>query len=55
MSLVAKLRMYILGTVRMFLLHMIMIRRMALTVVPNIKRNENAGAWTYFEKLERYS
>jgi hypothetical protein len=33
---------------------MIMIRRITLPVVPNIKRNAYAGAWTYFEKLESY-
>ena len=37
-SLVAKLMMYILGTVRMSLLHMIMMRRMTLLVVLNINR-----------------
>jgi hypothetical protein len=36
-SLIAKLRMYILGRVRMSLLHMIMIRMMTLLIVPNIK------------------
>ena len=44
-SLIAKLVMYILGTVRMSLLHMIMIRRMTLLIVPNIKGNANIGAW----------
>jgi hypothetical protein len=38
-SLIAKLRMYILGTVRIFLLHVIMMMMMTLPVVPNIKRN----------------
>jgi len=35
-SLISKLRMYILGTVRVSLLLMIMIRMMTLPVVPNI-------------------
>jgi hypothetical protein len=43
-SLIAKLRMYILGTVRMSLLRMIMIRRMALLLVPNIKENDYIGS-----------
>ena len=38
-SLTAKLRMYILGTVRMSLFLMIMVIRMTLPVVPNMNRN----------------
>ena len=40
-SLIAKLRIYILGTVRMSLLHVIMIIRMTFAIVPNIERNKN--------------
>jgi hypothetical protein len=36
-SLKATLRTYILGTVRMSLLHVLMFRMMALPIVPNIK------------------
>ena len=49
-SLIAKLRMYILGTVRVSLLHVIMMKRMTLTVVPNIKVSAYIGTWYYFKK-----
>jgi len=42
-SLISKLRMYILGTVRMSLLNMIMIRRMTLLIVPNINGTAYTG------------
>jgi hypothetical protein len=38
-----------LGTVRMSLLHMIMIRRMTLPVVPNIKGTAYTGTWYCFK------
>jgi hypothetical protein len=50
-SLIAKLRMYILGTVRMSLLNMIMIRRMMLLIVPNVKGNAFNGNWYCLKKL----
>jgi hypothetical protein len=43
-SLIAKIMMYILGTVRMSLLNMIMIRMMTLLVIANIKRTAYIGA-----------
>jgi hypothetical protein len=42
-SLIAKLRIYIFGTVRMSLLHVIMIIMKTLPVVPNIKRTTDIG------------
>jgi len=54
-SLIAKLRMYTLGTVRMSLLHMIMIRRTTLAVVPNIKENTYTGSWYCFKHSISYS
>jgi hypothetical protein len=51
-SLIAKLRMNIFGTVRMSLLHVIMMRRMTLPVVPNIKGNAYIGAWYCAKKFE---
>jgi len=42
-SLIAKLRMYILETVRMSLLNSIMMRMMVLLVVPNIKGTAYTG------------
>jgi len=53
--LVAKLMMYILGTVRMSLLHMIMIRRMTLLTVPNINGTAYNGTWCCFKKRETNS
>jgi len=50
-SLIAKLRMYILGTVRMFLLHVIMMIMMMLPVVPNIKRIADIGNSYCFKEL----
>ena len=44
-SLIAKLRMYILGTVRMSLLLMIMTRRMILPVLQNKKATPVIGTW----------
>ena len=44
-SLIAKWRIYILGTVRVSLLHMIRNRRMTLPVVPNIKGNTYTDTW----------
>jgi len=44
-SLIAKFSMYILGTVCMSLLNMIMIRRITLPVVANIKGNAYTGTW----------
>jgi hypothetical protein len=42
-SLTATLRIYILGTVRMSLLHMIVMIRMIFLVVPNIKKSVDTG------------
>ena len=42
-SLTVKLRMYILGTVRMSLLHVIMMIRMTLQGVPNRKETTATG------------
>jgi hypothetical protein len=42
-SLIAKLRIYMLGTVRISLLHAIMMITMTLPVVPNIKRTAYIG------------
>ena len=42
-SLIAKLRKYILGTVRMSLLHVIIMIMMILPVVPNIKKTADTG------------
>ena len=42
-SLIHKLRMYMLGTVRMSLLHVIMMIMMILAVVPNIKKNADTA------------
>jgi hypothetical protein len=41
--------MYILGTVLICLLHIIMIRRMTLLVVPNIKGKAYIGTWYCFK------
>jgi len=42
-SFIAKLSMYILGTVRMSLLHVIMMIRITLPFVPNINRIADTG------------
>jgi len=42
-SLLAKLRTYILGTVRISMLHVIMMIRMTLSVVPNVNRIADNG------------
>ena len=46
--------MHILGTVRVSLLHMVMISRMTLPVVPNIKRIAHTGTWNCVQRLEKY-
>jgi hypothetical protein len=43
MTLIAEFKIYILGTVRMSLLHMVMMRRITLPVVPNIKGTAYIG------------
>jgi hypothetical protein len=53
-SLIAKLRRYILGTVRMSLLDMIMMIRMTFPVVPNIKKIADIGISYGFRKLETF-
>jgi len=50
MSLIDKFKMYKLGRVRMSLLHMIMMIRIILPVVPITKGNAYTGNWYCLKK-----